>query len=253
MVVGGLYQHAFVSDLHIGSMRFDILKYREMLKRIKEENIHTLHLHVLGDVVEGKLNYKDQLYESLPMEIQEALAVEIISELVEVLEPIDVTILSGNHDRKWGINLLDNVVSELKRRFPNKEIVYYRDSEYYLTFDGILCIHGIRSFKGSDYTGVTPLMLSNVVELARSVEERAGRIRKIIVGHYHRYVNVEYMGYDIYILPSFQYTERPLRNQRGMVFIDWDVVHKIILPSSLWADIVGYWRERLLKSVVQNQ
>ena len=253
MVVKTVYQHGFISDLHVGSMKFDILKYREMLNRIKEENVHVLHLHILGDLLEGKLNHKDQLYDSLPLELQEALAIELLSELIELLDPVDVNILAGNHDRKWGINMLDNVVSELRKRFPEKEIIYYRDAEYYTTFDGILCVHGLRSFKGSDYTGVTPLMLSNVIELARSVEERVGKIRKIVIGHYHRYVNLTFMGYDIFLLPSFQYSERPMRNARGMLLIDWDIAYKIILPSSLWSDIAGYWRERLLRSIVQNQ
>jgi len=251
VVVKTIYQHGFVSDLHIGSLRFDILKYREMVKRIKEENVHTIHLHILGDIVEGKLNHREQLYDSLPLELQESLAIELLSELIEALDPIDVAVLPGNHDKKYGINLLDGVVNELRNRFPEKEIMYYRNSEHYLTYDNILCAHGLKSFKGSDYTGVTPLMLSNIIELAKSVEERVGRIRKIVIGHYHRYSNIYYMGYDIYLLPSFQYSERPMRNARGMLLIDWDIAYKIILPSSLWSDIYNYWREKIIKSITQ--
>ena len=73
-------------------------------------------LHVAGDVVKGKLNHKGQHYNAFPPDIQQWIAFEAIMKLIETVKPREVHVLPGNHDREHSINLLDNVVAELKER-----------------------------------------------------------------------------------------------------------------------------------------
>ncbi|MHA1589626.1 MAG: metallophosphoesterase [Candidatus Njordarchaeales archaeon] len=237
---GTIFNHLFISDLHIGSLWFDVMMWRYVLGWIEKYRFKALDLHILGDVVEGKLNHRGQYYESFPLEIQESMAINVLSELIDLVDPRRIHILPGNHDRKYGINLLDNVVNVLREKHRDKIFHYYRDSDYYVV-DNTLCLHGLKGFRGSDYLGLTPQILNNVVEFARL---SGGKIEKIIMGHYHRYANIHYMGYDIYLLPSFQYSERPLRMERGILFLDNSgVIYKIIVKGASRNALIKYWKE----------
>jgi len=237
---GTTFNHLFVSDLHIGSLWFDVIQWNYVLTWIRKYKFKALDLHILGDVIEGKLNHKGQYYDSFPLEIQESLSVKVLTELIDLVKPKRVHVIPGNHDRKYGISLLDNVVSELKEKYKDDiEIHYYRDSDHYVV-DDILCLHGLNNFRGSDYLGLTPQLMNNIVEFVRMTDRN---VKKIVVGHYHRYVNVHYMGYDIYLLPSFQFSERPLRMERGVLFLDNSgVIFKIIVDGSTKEALLKYWR-----------
>jgi len=236
---GTVFNHLFISDIHVGSLNFDIVQWNYVMTWIEKYRFKALDLHILGDVIEGKLNHKGQYYEAFPLEIQESLALKVLSELIDLVKPRRVHVIPGNHDKKYGINLLDNVVAELRDKYRDIEIHYYRDSDYYVV-DDILCMHGLNNFKGSDYLGLTPQLMNNIVEFARLTSKN---VRKIVVGHYHRYVNIHYMSYDIYMLPSFQYSERPLRMERGVLFLDNSgVIYKIIVDGSSRDQLLNYWK-----------
>ena len=230
------WRHCFISDLHAGSLYFDAPAFRKMVKRLEEEKLRCEVLHVVGDVVEGKFNHTGQLYEAFPFPVQRSVAVRSIVKLVEVLRPKTVHIIPGNHDRKYGFNLLDTVVQDLEEKLGKVEIQYHRDDDYYVT-DNILVLHGITRSAGSDYTGLTPLIQNNLIPLA--LQHGADTI---VLGHYHRSVIIRYMGRLIIALPSFQYTGKPLRNERGMIMMRGDEIKLITVEASDRRTLVEYWR-----------
>jgi len=234
------FTHAFISDLHCGSLYFDLLAFNKVVGVLEHYKIRVRNLHVLGDVVEGKMNHRGQLYEAFPIDIQEEIAIKVLSKLIDLLKPKRLFIIAGNHDRKHGINLLDRVVSEIERKYSEIELHYYRDNDYYV-YGSLLCLHGLSGFRGSDYLGLTPQLMNNVIGLV----QMSGRaVKKIVMGHYHRFVNVTYLGYDIYALPSFQYSDRPLRMERGMLFIDDSgLVWKLMERATERSALIEWWRK----------
>lgn len=146
--------------------------------------------------------------------------------------------IPGNHDRKYGFNLLNVVVDDLRKAFEkeNVEIVYHRDDDYYVV-DGILVLHGVTRSSGSDYTGIMPLIQNNLIPLA--LQHNAS---VIVLGHYHRSVILRYMGRLIITLPSFQYASKPLRNERGMIMMRGDELKIVSVEPSDRASLINYWR-----------
>ena len=145
--------------------------------------------------------------------------------------------IAGNHDRKYAFNLLDVIVEELESELGGVKIHYYRDDDYYVV-DRILLLHGITRSGGSDYTGITPLIQNNIIPLA--IENNTDIV---VLGHYHRSVLVQYMGRIIIALPSFQYANKPLRNERGMVLLrERDTIKLVRTKPCKRAELIEYWR-----------
>ncbi|MEM4619661.1 MAG: metallophosphoesterase [Desulfurococcaceae archaeon] len=242
MIRIGVYTDLFISDLHCGSIYFDILSYEKVLERLKKEEIKVLNLHLLGDLIDGKFNHQGQLYESFPIDIQIQILESSISKLIEIVEPLFIFILPGNHDRKYGINLLDIFVERLKGRYGKIEIKYFRDNLYY-TDKFKLIIHGIKGLKGSDYTGFTPSLLNNLSNIAMVYNEY---VRYIVSGHFHTFSMVYYHGYNMLLVPSFYYGERPLREVRGVVLLDETDgrVKPVLVSPSKREEIIDYWRSK---------
>ncbi len=116
------------------------------------------------------------------------------------------------------------------------KIHYYRDDDYYVT-DGILVLHGITRSSGSDYTGITPLIQNNIIPL--TLQHNANTV---VLGHHHRSVIIRYMDRLIIALPSFQYSSKPLRNERGMIMMRGDELKIISVGPSDRASLISYWR-----------
>jgi DNA polymerase II small subunit/DNA polymerase delta subunit B len=230
------WQHCFISDLHCGSIYFDVLAFKTMLKRLEEEKLRCENLHVAGDVVEGKFNRRGQDYEAFPADVQQMIAAKSLKRLIETLRPRKLYVIPGNHDRKYSINLLDRVIDELKKTVQNLEIQYFRDDEYYVV-ENILVLHGITRSSGSDYTGLAPLIQSNLIPLA--LQHNAD---VIVLGHHHRSVIIRYMGRLIIALPSFQYASKLLRNERGMIMMRGDELKIVSVEPSDRATLINYWR-----------
>ncbi len=103
--------------------------------------------------------------------------------------------------------------------------------------ENILVLHGITRSSGSDYTAITPLIQNNVIPLA--LQHNAD---VIVLGHYHRSVIIRYMGRLIIALPSFQYSNKPLRNERGMIMMRGDELKIVSVKPSDRASLINYWR-----------
>lgn len=231
-----------LSDLHAGSMYFDLPAFREAVARMLAATMRACHeLHILGDVVEGKLNHKGQGYESFPLEMQEEIGYKAVSHAVKMLGPERIIVLPGNHDRKWGINLLDRIVERLAETFPWKRIDYYRDEHYYFDEEArLLGLHGIDRTGGSDYLGLTPLIMNNIMEI-----EEAEKARYIVLGHYHRPVVVQYRKKLILTTGSFQHGARPLRNYRTMYVLEAGenaTVHFVDPQPTPRRELVEFWK-----------
>ncbi len=157
--------------------------------------------------------------------------------LIETVKPREVHVLPGNHDREHSINLLDNVVAELKKR--NVNVVYHRDDEYYV-YDKILVLRVIPCSSGSDYTGLTPLIQNNLIPL--SLQHGADII---VLRHYHRSVIIRYMAKLIIALPSFQYSSKPLRNERGIIMLRGDEVKIVHVEPTKRAKLIELQRNAI--------
>lgn len=230
------YEHCFVSDFHSGSLYFDAPAFHRLLSKLLELKVECKRLHLVGDLLEGKLNHRGQLYESFPLELQEEIGLRVIEKLVTYLRPERLFVLPGNHDRKYSINLLDHLVQVLRERF---DVVYYRDSDFYVV-DGVLVIHSVGNTGGSSYTGITPMIMS-MVDKIKEVYGVDGRV--VVIGHYHKYVSVQHGNTALFLLPSFQYSNNPLREARGMLCLrkTGEVLPVLVQPSRR-EDIVQYWR-----------
>ncbi|MEM4818976.1 MAG: metallophosphoesterase [Nanopusillaceae archaeon] len=110
MVEGEEYTYGFVSDIHCGSVYFDYPAFKKTIEKLKDMNVKARHLYLLGDLIEGKLNHRGQLYEAFPLDYQIAILRSIVERLVLTLGARHLYILPGNHDRKYGLNLLDTFI-----------------------------------------------------------------------------------------------------------------------------------------------
>lgn len=212
------WDNCVISDLHVGSWRFDYPALARILEAAEQEKISCRRLHLLGDLLEGKLNHRGQLYEALPLDLQRAELERVIREIVWVLRPKEIFILAGNHDRKYSIDLLEAVVESLRKQIKRRKIEYIKD-EYYVS-ERTLYIHGLLLQRGSDYTGLTANILANLEALVRSVEGGNFQIERVILGHYHRGIIEEWMFRDYVVVPSFQFSKKPLRNERAILLFN---------------------------------
>lgn len=249
MVEGEEYTYAFISDLHCGSVYFDYPSFRRVIEKLKDEKLKARHLYLLGDLIEGKLNHKGQLYEAFPIEYQLAILRSIVERLVVTLGAKHLYILPGNHDRKYGLNLLDTFILKNQPDFEKMgiEVKYLRDKDFHVNGQ-VLVVHGLSVSGGSDYTSVTPLVLNNLVGLVRLYGYF--NIRYIVTGHYHRYGDIYYQGFRVIVLPSFQYSSRPLRECRGIVLLNGDgrTLPVLVQPSKR-EEILEYWEERIRRTI----
>ncbi|MEM4618950.1 MAG: metallophosphoesterase [Desulfurococcaceae archaeon] len=240
----GWYTDLFISDLHCGSIYFDILSYEKVLERLKKEEVKVTSIHLIGDLIDGKFNHQNQLYESLPIDIQTEILMNNIEKLINVVEPKIIHILPGNHDRKYGLNLLDVFVSRIKEKCGGSiEVKYWRDNLYYVS-SGLLVIHGVRGLRGSDYTGFTPSILNNLTNLPLMYKEYS--VSTVVCGHFHSFSWVYYHGYNMIMVPSFYYGEKPLREVRGVVLLDSidGEVKPVLEKPSKREEIIEYWRSK---------
>ena len=234
------YDIGAISDIHAGDESFDAIKFNKMLFDIRKLKIRVRELHVLGDIIEGKLNHRGQDFNAFPIDIQQEIALRVLRKLIKALRPEVVHILPGNHDMKHSINLIDSVVYKLEKE--GFKIVYHRDEVGY-GHGKYFFHHGLKRFYGSDYTAITPQILNNIVELARIYHPNA---KVIVMGHYHKPVDLVYMGKRIVLLPSFQWAEKPLRNTRGMTFIkDSGEILPLFYDTSKKEEIKNYWKKAI--------
>ena len=212
-------RYLFISDLHVGSIYFDYPSLLDMLNRMElnEERVDTIF--VLGDLVEGKLNHKGQYYSAFPLELQQQLLIDVLRDLISAVSAKEVYIMPGNHDKKHGIDLIKSAILELMQEMRDVKIHYIED-EYFVYIDWetgkkFLLLHGIARTSGSDYLGLTPLILANILSIEESKDADL-----VVLGHYHKSVLIPYANKYILALASFQAMDRYLRNERIIYIVD---------------------------------
>ena len=203
---------------------------------------------VLGDLVEGKLNHRGQYYTAFPLEVQRCLAVQVLSHIMESVGARELYIIPGNHDRKHGIDLIREVVQALDEMYPDTVVYFDRDVVDFLDEDAgirMLLLHGVGRTAGSDYLGLTPLIISNIMSIPEAAESDL-----IVLGHYHKSVLLPYARKWILALPSFQAGGRPLRDERIVYVVSAGTPAGLELAAYTATPtprhkLTRYWSERI--------
>lgn len=234
------WHHCFIADLHVGSNKFDIIALDKILDTIKREHLRVDTLHILGDIIEGKPQHHDQESESFPPDIQQELVVQTIIKMAKVLHVRVINIISGIHDLRHSIDLLDSVVKTLREDFRGLQINYYRDSEFYV-YDNVFGIHYIEE-RDDDCRTFDEWMYSDLLKEILK-HDLWHKIKYIVVGHCRNLMVKPYLDKLIISVPSFQWTIRSRRNERGVVLVRNNEVKIISVPSSREGEILEYWRK----------
>ena len=211
------WDHCIIADLHVGSWRFDRPALQRILNQLRADKVKCRTLHLIGDLIEGKLNYKGQLYEARPIEEQQKELIDVLMLLFDVLRPKEIFILVGNHDKKYGLDLLYPAVIALRDKLRRYRTgVHYIVDPWY-TIDSIMFMHGIPGYRGSRYTGVSPALLNALLSQGLVVNANV-----VVLGHYHKQAVIRYMNKLFIVVPAFKYLDDPLRNDRAVLLMKND-------------------------------
>ena len=234
------WHHCFIADLHVGSIKFDIIALNKILDIIKREHLKANTLHIVGDIIEGKPYHHGQESESFPPDIQQEIAAQTIIKTAKALHVKVINIVPGIHDLSHSIDLLDSVVKALSEEFKELQINYYRDNEFYI-YDNVFGIHYIEGRDVNCKTFGEWIYSDLLKEILK--HDLWHRIKYIVVGHYHNLIVMTYLDKLIISVPSFQWTIRSGRNERGVVLVRNDEVKIISVPSSRESEILECWRK----------
>ena len=109
-----------ISDLHIGSLRFDFWAFQSCVKQLRgyvERNgVRVVALVLLGDNVENTELFREQVFSALRCSFQVEIAAEIIANLASQFAITKVYILRGEHDLRRGVNHAEGLADKLKSR-----------------------------------------------------------------------------------------------------------------------------------------
>lgn len=183
-----------VSDTHIGNKNSDIVALKYLYDEFKRQGITTV-LHV-GDLTDG-------YYTNRPTSILEQDAIgfsqqlRLFCEVYPRKEGITTYAITGNHDYTFERNSLANIGEAIAAQ--RKDIKYLG--------------HNFAKFPINDKTAIslihptdgTPQSLS--LRLQQIIDRNEHRVSDIIlVGHYHKFVQLYYKGVYGFLVPSL---ERP--------------------------------------------
>lgn len=182
-----------VGDVHIGHVDADLITYMELLEMGLNEKPDVIIY--LGDVIEGVLKYRTQIYNISsfrPIDIQRELFRRFVAEPIVKKRPkAKLVVVKGNHD----INYIEDF---LKPAFQGTKVSY--EYVYRYIMDDTLFVHFLtKRSRGSYITSISPYHVNLSLNLSRQYG-----VSRIVYAHIHRgFAYIVHGGVEIIVLPSF--------------------------------------------------